>query len=248
MLNVIKNNQGILVLEIDSKKCIPGFLEQDSIYAALNEAKNSFFTDVAINEAANSLTDEIIKAKLKGINNSLIIQCGSLSGIKVYVKEVNKEPIVLDLNVPPVEQFDKDALDTKMSNKEDFGLPLIVEALKLRLIGKFNDATDHHRSLTKVTFEIITESDKKVDDHNYALTYRAITHDNFLLTRLLSLYYQDFSTLYDKEDLSTYDKNDPGYDPSTLLKYAAEHASINTLAALLKLQLPLPAGNISFRK
>ena len=108
------------MVEIDSRHCSPNFLTHDSFYATLNSAPNLFFIDVDIGEIEISANLEAtIKDQLEELENSIIIQCKSLSNTMIYVKEPNKKPIILDLNTDK-DLLDEDEFTKKISNKDNF--------------------------------------------------------------------------------------------------------------------------------
>uniref|UniRef100_A0A914CP74 Ankyrin repeat domain-containing protein n=1 Tax=Acrobeloides nanus TaxID=290746 RepID=A0A914CP74_9BILA len=221
----IKNNPRMV--EIDSQQCSPHFLTQDSFYAALNSAPNLFFIDVDIGEIEISADLEAtIKDQLKEFKNSIIIQCKSLSNTMVYVKEPNKEPIILDLN--NLDLLDEDEFTEKISNKDNFSLDLVITALKSKIVGEFKDGLPRSLNRDGVTFNKPLKDWKLID--------YAAWHDNFLLVRFLSLYDWDLDKANDDEEgLRT-------------LEIAAEYASVNTLAALLDLQFPISNEKITLTK
>jgi len=155
----------------------------------------------------------------------LVIQCVSKSGTKVYIKESgeNKTPVAIDLNSDAGEP-DENAI-TK-ATKESFGFHIIVNGLKSGLVGKLNDYSGQRKSLRKITF--VTEKEFE----NYRLIDYVAKHDNFLSARFLSLWDWNLNIVNGAH--------------TRTLEIAAEHASVETLTALLDLQLPLSAEKIAF--
>jgi hypothetical protein len=220
----IQNNQERNILDIDIKQFGIDFIAQDAFYSALNNAKNLFFVDLLMDDGEAKLNGEVIKANLNTTKRPLIIQCGSPLGTKVYAKVLNvKEPKVLDLNVDS-EQFDSNTLIEKLSKKESFGLPLVVNALKSGLIGKFIDEPASPRSLRRVTFDIYKQW------NGWKLIDYAAWHDDLLATCFLSLYDWVLTTT-----------NEEGL---RALEIAAKHASVETLAALLDVQFSQPPKRV----
>jgi hypothetical protein len=135
----IQNNSKVMVLEIDSEHTHPNFFTENSFYGALNSADNLFFVDVIMDETA--FTSQIEFHILEKLSNcsksSLIMQCRSKPMTKVFVKEHKRDSIVpLDL-CDDVLQVNNEEFNKLLSEKDEFGVPLLIKGIKSNIAGKF---------------------------------------------------------------------------------------------------------------
>ena len=211
----IEDNQSIMVLVIETDMINSDFFL--NFCNAVNSAKNLFLIDVVVKSVNVELFEETLKNKQKDIKNSVIIQLNSSQTVRVYVKEISKEIVIIDLKLKKNKVMEKSFSENEFIEilKHKFSFPFLVEALKAEVVGKFTDT--NNPSLRNIEF-----NDKQFD--TWKLIDYAVYCDEFLTTRFLSLH-----------DWILNECNEEG---SRTLEIAAEHATENTLAALLSLRLP----------
>ena len=207
----IENNQSIMVLVIEADVINSDFFL--NFCNAVNSAKNLFLIDVVVKSVDVELFEKTLKNKQKDIKNSVIIQLNSTQTVRVYIKEISKEIVIIKLKKNKV--MEKAVLENELIEKHNISFPFLVEALKAEVVGKFTDS--NNPSLRNIEFY-----DKQFE--TWKLIDYAVYCDEFLTTRFLSMH--------------DWILNKCNEDKKRTLEIAAEHATENTLAALLSLRLP----------
>ena len=87
--------------------------------------------------ALTSQIESHILEKLSNFSQSfLIMQCRSKFMSKVFVKDNKKETILLDL-CNDVLSINKEEFHKLLSEKDEFGVPLLIKGIKSNIAGEF---------------------------------------------------------------------------------------------------------------
>ncbi|GAB6023007.1 hypothetical protein CHUAL_007098 [Chamberlinius hualienensis] len=235
------------IVSIDCTNYHPNLILNNELYELLEMMNNLVFVEFIVSDDM-SITQNNFSDLLEIVQKPFILQCESPSSTFICYKNLLNNVTQTDLNLSNYDSIDEKQFYEMLSSSKLFDLNLLVDGLKLRLLGELRNS-ESHKSLLNINLN---------EWQLLVLIHMAIKHNNILILKFLLLFSDNISD----DKLSIDNLKQLSSVKSSILqecKFSSEQIDValnETLVTavetgdlnLAKLLITLNCVNVNFRK